>query len=79
MLTEPSTRAERPEHSSYEHRRFSLRDVPWQWSDVVVGIAPLVVVRLAAALVTPARVSFAPSWAWIPATLLMVAWMAFYP
>jgi membrane protease YdiL (CAAX protease family) len=59
-----------------------FREVPWRWSDVLIGLAPLFVARIGFALMgrmDPASLPTAPSWLWIPLTVLAMTWMLVYP
>jgi membrane protease YdiL (CAAX protease family) len=60
-------------------RQSVFRRVPWRWSDVVIGLAPLVSLRLADALMGPAWLSGIPSWLWLPIAILEEAWQLVYP
>jgi membrane protease YdiL (CAAX protease family) len=53
----------------------SFRDVPWRWSDVAIGFAPIVL----ALLVRPSISRTLPRWIWIPLTFLQLAWMFAFP
>src|SRR5438132_7428634 len=55
-----------------------FRGVRWRWTDLVVGLAPLVVLRLAALWVQPGSFLAAP-WLLLPATLFGMGWMVGYP
>jgi membrane protease YdiL (CAAX protease family) len=59
--------------------RPTLRDVQWTWGDVLIGFAPIIVARVAPALMNPAMFSRAPHWLWVPFTLLAMIWMFAYP
>lgn len=60
-------------------RQSFFRGVPWRWSDVVIGLAPSVSARTVSALIDPAWLSGAPSWPWLPISLLGEGWMLVYP
>ena len=63
-------------------RRSVFRDVPWRWSDVLIGIAPLFAARTATAVMPwagPASFSAAPDWLWLPLSVLALAWMLTFP
>ncbi len=60
-------------------RHSFLRDVPWRWSDIFIGIAPMILARIVSSLITPAQLSHIPHWVWLPATILNMAWMFGYP
>jgi membrane protease YdiL (CAAX protease family) len=63
-------------------RRSVFRDVPWRWGDVLVGIVPLLAARVVLAVLArtdPASLPAVPHWAWIPPSILALAWMLIYP
>jgi membrane protease YdiL (CAAX protease family) len=60
-------------------QRSLFREVAWQWRDLLLGFAPLLLVRFTPALVRLRVSAAAPRWLWIPATLLATVWMLFYP
>ena len=62
-----------------DSRRSTLRVVPWRWSDVLIGSAPLLLPRLTPALLGWVPPSAVPRWLWLPLTLLILAWMFVYP
>lgn|GEM_PF-3491399 len=57
----------------------SLREVPWRWSDVLIAFAPLVLGRIASAILDPRWFSGGPRWLWIPLNVAGSAWMLGYP
>ena len=61
-------------------RRSVFRDVPWRWSDVLVGFAPFLLLRATTALIGPRPSLVAASrQLLIPLTLLGQAWMIVVP
>jgi membrane protease YdiL (CAAX protease family) len=60
-------------------RPSTLRQVPWHRSDVLIGLIPLAVARVAIALMDRASPSAAARRLWLPLTLLAMAWMLAYP
>jgi hypothetical protein len=61
-------------------RRSVFREVPWRWTDVLLGFAPFLLLRAATELFGP------ESWLidasrplWIPLTLLTQVWMLVVP
>ena len=65
----PSPTAEQP----------PFRDIPWRWSDVWIGIAPLALQRAAVAAIKPAQLTAVPSWLVLALSFVPVAWMAMFP
>jgi membrane protease YdiL (CAAX protease family) len=60
-------------------RRSFFRGVPWRWSDVLIGLVPLVSLRATNALIAPALLLAAPHWLWLPIAILAYAWVLIYP
>lgn len=60
-------------------RQVTLRDVPWCWSDLAWGLAPLVGVRAAAAWIDVAALSAGIRWLLLLLTPLGMVWMAVFP
>jgi membrane protease YdiL (CAAX protease family) len=65
-------------------RRSFFREVPWRWSDVLIGFAPMIVLTLAAALaallIDPARLPVVPRvYVLLPLMGLIQAWCLAYP
>lgn len=56
-----------------------FRDVPWGWGDVLVGVAPLALVRAVPLVFNPASLSGAPRLTWVFLTVLTMSWMFLYP
>jgi membrane protease YdiL (CAAX protease family) len=56
-----------------------FREVPWRWSDVLIGFAPMIAMNLAALLIDPTRLPVGPGWLWLPLTVLVQAWWLAYP
>ena len=46
---------------------------------MLIGLAPLLLARAVPDLIDPAALSGAPSWLWLPFTVLLFAWMLAYP
>lgn len=61
--------------SGAETARTTLRDVPWRWSDVWIGLATLAAMLAYTALTGPEALRRT----WIPLTLIVLAWMLVYP
>jgi membrane protease YdiL (CAAX protease family) len=62
------------------HARQSVfREVPWRWSDVLIGFAPMAVMTVASVLVNPAWLPVGPHWLWLPFMALGLAWTLGYP
>jgi membrane protease YdiL (CAAX protease family) len=60
-------------------RRSFLREVPWRWSDVLIGLAPIAAMRAAGVLIDPTSLSTVASWIWLPVSILAQTWMLIYP
>ena len=62
-------------------RPLCFREVPWRWSDLAIGIAPLLFQRLLPYVAGPVDAAWQPFLMvfWIPLSLLPFAWMAAYP
>src|SRR5687768_4287193 len=59
--------------------RATFRSVPWRWSDVVVGLLPLLALRIAFGLLTPADWAALPGLAWSVLMVLALGWMLGFP
>ena len=57
-------------------RRSVFREVPWRYSDVLIGLTPVAAMRAASALIDPAWLSAVP---WLPVAMLAQTWMLIYP
>jgi membrane protease YdiL (CAAX protease family) len=57
----------------------SFRAVPWRWRDVIIGLAPLVLMQTTSAFSGPAGFLASHRWMWIPISLLAQAWMLGLP
>jgi len=60
-------------------RRSVFREMPWRWSDVIVGFAPDIVMIVCSALINPAWLWVGPSWLWLPFAVTQLAWLLLYP
>jgi membrane protease YdiL (CAAX protease family) len=60
-------------------RQSLFREVPWRWSDVLIGFAPMAVMTVASVLVNPAWLPVGPHWLWLPFMALSLAWTLGYP
>ena len=65
-------------------RRSFFREVPWRWTDVLIGFAPMIVLSLVALLVAllidPARLLVVRfRYYWLPLFALPQAWWLAYP
>lgn len=58
---------------------FAFADVPWRWSDIVLGFAPLILVRAISLIIRPEWVTGIPTWAWIPMTAANMIWLLTFP
>jgi membrane protease YdiL (CAAX protease family) len=56
-----------------------FRDVPWTISDVVLGLAPMLLFRFLPFLIAPGLRLHLPRWIWIPLTALNMAWLLAFP
>lgn len=67
--------------------RTTLRNVPWRWSDLAIGLAPTLLPFAAVALLgredIPVLLRWlwisAPRWLWIPLAILELGWIFAYP
>jgi membrane protease YdiL (CAAX protease family) len=60
--------------------RIRLRNVPWRWRDIVIGIAPLVLARVSGLVIERTQLSASvPSWMFVPVASVLMAWMIVYP
>ncbi len=71
--------AELPGTPAFSSRRSFFREVPWRWSDVLIGLAPPLAARASAALISPEWSLSAPHWIWLPILLLAQTWFLGYP
>jgi uncharacterized protein len=55
--------------------RTSLRDVPWGWADIWIGLISLVAMLAYVGMMSPAALHRS----WLPLTLLVMAWTTAYP
>jgi uncharacterized protein len=60
-------------------RQSFFRETPWRLSDLIIGFAPLLVAKAAFGLIDRASLSAAPSWSWMPLTVLAMVWMLVFP
>ena len=61
-------------------RRSVFREVPWRWSDLLLGFAPFILIRVVAVVFGPqSSLAAASRRLWIPLTLLNQAWMLVVP
>jgi membrane protease YdiL (CAAX protease family) len=70
---------EEPKATTSPERTSNFREVPWRWSDVIIGLVPAAAFRLVPELIDPARLSAVPRWLWLPLNVLAFAWMLAYP
>ncbi len=73
---EPPAPGDRPTGHS---RQSVFRELRWNWSDVLIGLAPDICLSVAGALINPAWLWVGPSWLWLPFAAALMAWMFFYP
>lgn len=59
--------------------RVSVRDVPWRWRDVLVGLAPIVATQVVWRLLITTPIGSILGRFWIPSTLLTLVWTIAYP
>lgn len=62
-----------------ESRRWGLRDVPWRWSDLVVGFAPMILTLAVIRLARTSSLGLTFRNLWAPLTLVAMVWMFAYP
>ncbi len=60
-------------------KRSVFREMPWRWSDVIVGFVPDISMSVSAALINPAWLLVGPRWLWLPIAVTQLAWMLVYP
>jgi membrane protease YdiL (CAAX protease family) len=65
--------------SSPGPKRSVFREVPWRWSDVIVGFAPEIWMSVSAVLINPAWLWVGPRWLWLPFMVTRMAWLFLYP
>jgi membrane protease YdiL (CAAX protease family) len=71
----PSSAIESPP----EPRRSVFRDVPWRWSHVLIGFAPMALMTVASVVINPAWLPVGPHWFWLPIVGIYMAWLFVYP
>jgi hypothetical protein len=59
--------------------RSVFREMPWRWSDVIVGFVPTISMSVSAALINPTWLWVGPRWLWLPIAVAQLAWMLLYP
>ena len=59
--------------------RSVFREMPWRWSDVIIGFAPDIYMSVAGVLINPAWLWVGPRWLWLPFAITLMAWMLVYP
>jgi membrane protease YdiL (CAAX protease family) len=59
-------------------RQSFFREVPWGWSDVLIGLAPAAAARASSALISPEWAATVPRWLWVPIAVLGQAWFLGY-
>lgn len=67
------------ERSFPSMRQSVFREVPWRWTDVIIGLAPDLYFIVAGALINSAWLWVGPRWLWLPFAVLLMAWMFLYP
>ncbi|MHC5540849.1 CPBP family glutamic-type intramembrane protease [Singulisphaera rosea] len=58
---------------------FAFADVPWRWSDILLGFIPLILLRVISVVLKAEWVAWIPSWIWIPMTALNMIWLFSFP
>lgn len=58
---------------------FAFADVPWRWSDILLGFAPLILIRAISLILRPEWVTRIPTWVWIPMTVANMIWLLTLP
>lgn len=59
-------------------RQPALREVPWRWRDVLIGVAPMILAVRGARWIDPRSVPTGLRWIWLPFTGLAMTWMLVY-
>src|SRR5580704_5583057 len=62
-----------------ESRPIGFRDVPWSWKDLLIGLAPLVGLRLLSPWVNSLRLPEPIAWLLLALNLFSMVWMLGYP
>src|SRR5579863_430079 len=61
-------------------RRSVFRDVPWRWSDVLIGLGPLLLFHTARVLIDPqSSLAITLSRLWLPLSAFSQAWILVVP
>jgi membrane protease YdiL (CAAX protease family) len=60
-------------------RRSAFRDVPWRFGDILIGLAPVVALRVASLMVGWGWLSAPPVWLALTLAVAGTAWMLVYP
>ncbi len=60
-------------------KRSVFREMPWRWTDVIIGFAPDIYMSVTGALINPAWLWVGPRWLWLPFAVTQMAWMLLYP
>jgi membrane protease YdiL (CAAX protease family) len=60
-------------------KRSVFREMPWRWTDVIVGFVPNISMSVSAALINPAWLWVGPRWLWLPFMVTRRAWLLLYP
>jgi membrane protease YdiL (CAAX protease family) len=72
LFDEPANRQPKPSSCSY------FREVPWRWTDILIGVAPMLALR-AFSLLAPATVKeLVPGWLGLPLSALNLTWLCGY-
>jgi membrane protease YdiL (CAAX protease family) len=71
--------SEEPHRQPPADRPVALREVPWRWGDVAIGLAPIAVLRVLPLALGRALFSVVPRWTWIPVTVLALGWLFLFP
>lgn len=58
---------------------FAFAEVPWRWSDLLLGFAPLILMRAISMMPRPEWVTGVPEWIWIPMTAANMIWLLTFP
>ncbi|WP_422931355.1 type II CAAX prenyl endopeptidase Rce1 family protein [Singulisphaera sp. PoT] len=58
---------------------FAFADVPWRWSDILLGFAPLVLLRAISFFLRSEWIGGIPKWLWIPMTAANMIWLLAFP
>jgi membrane protease YdiL (CAAX protease family) len=69
-----------PDDKPPVHARKSLfSEVPWRWSDVLIGFAPMALTTVSSLVINPGWLPVGPHWLWLPFMALSLAWTLGYP